>query len=237
MVADRLIRMAYFLEDKGHEQFVPPLVERLALIVERLALIDAQQYGKMLSFQRVQVLAQSTERDSSYSRGNRIDKDFKRFLSSSQRIIAADMVILCRDANSEGPQNRKRQLNDMIEKHSLIKTIPIVFAIPDPYIEFWYLMDRTALSKTLGLQRIQTKISSTSRDKKYYKDKLREVCAEAGLESNGIELGKEIVACMNVNQVAKNQQTVRDLQNDLRNVLHALYQRIVTPPHDEEEQP
>ena len=83
MEDERHLRIVYFLEDKGHEQFIPPLVGRV---------------GKALGMQ-VENLPTTASR---YSRGNLIYQHFRSFIRDVDQRLRADVLIICVDEDCEG---------------------------------------------------------------------------------------------------------------------------------------
>jgi hypothetical protein len=229
MVADRLIRIAYRLEDRGHEQFIPPLVRRMANE-------EAFNRGETLVFKEFSERIQSFPGLMS-SHGNRVEKDLEQFLDDAQNYIDTDILVVCRDANSEGPHVRRKQLNEIVNAFPIAGSLHIVFALPDPYIGYWYLMDKVALAKALQIEQITLLIPKGKTERDFYKTLLKQICKEAGYSSNGIEYGKDIAAHLNINQMARNQPTFRSLLDDVRRSVCLLLQSKEHPPHQGEEQP
>ena len=210
-MADRLVRITYFLEDFAHEQFVPPLVERIA-----------QEMN--IHQERVNIGI----RQSTFSRGNQVIVDFRRFLRDSWQALPVDLVVLCVDGNSKGPQEKRRELVAAVQKAPT--PIRVVFAIPDPHIEHWYLADLKALKMVLNAP-ITIAVPTLNRERNYYKHLLEKACQDAGrvVPQGGAEYGRDIVAGMNVTQ-ARKMPSLKAFLDELRPALQAIWRTIQPQP-------
>ena len=210
MAAERQMRITYFLEDIAHERFIPPLVERLARELQ-------------IAFERVDVRG----RTSSYSRGSRIVSDFKRFLHDAQQTMETDLIVICIDGNCVGHQEKRRQLQDECDKAHFAK--PVIFAIPDPHIEYWYLCDRVALCQALDVKKLDIQIPKAKCERDLYKHLLEEACdlAEISTTQRGIEYGPGIATHLNLLQTARSHPAFKAFYEDARQKLQEIW-RVVS---------
>ncbi len=128
-MAAKRVTVAYFLEDTAHEQFIPPLVHRVAReLPDRVSVRDhiIQAWGGSHSLAH-------------FRRAMRDMRDAMAAQHASS--IACDIIVVCVDGNGVGPAQKRREIEDLVGKYV---TKPIVYAIPDPYIEWWYLCDQHA---------------------------------------------------------------------------------------------
>lgn len=72
-------------------------------------------------------------------------------MSDLQRDIEEkpDLLIVARDANCKGVSQRERELRQEADKFETLKE-SIIYAIPDPHIELWLLLDSAAFKAVLG---------------------------------------------------------------------------------------
>ena len=203
MAAEDALRIVYFLEDNAHEQFIPPLVERLA--------------GELgVAHRRIPITA------SGYSRGSRVLEHFRRFLRDSANRLNADLLVVCADDDCVGFTAKHKQFQDEVDKSPL--PVPILYAIPQPYIEYWYLADKPALCKALDISSISITVPKGKCDRTIYKNLLEKACAEAGFESTGIEYGKDLVTALSLQRAMKH-HPAKTFIEEARQALHQAWQK------------
>jgi len=207
MGGERPLRIVYFLEDSAHENFIPPLVERLAdelhIMTERIPITP-----------------------SGYSRGSRIFLHFRQFIHNANQRFNADLLIVCVDEDCAGPQVKRKQYQDEISKVPLVQSV--IYAMPHPYIEYWYLANKPALSKALEVPSISYPLLKDKCDKDFYKNLLKKTCEDTGLETNGIEYGDAIVAALPLQHGMRNhpaKQFIEEARQALRQTCQSLAQR------------
>lgn len=169
------LRVLYFVEDRAQEGFIVALVERIAS--------ELSMPKSLLS----------PEVKSGSGRGSRVISEFVNFIGDIAEIevAGADMIVVAIDANCKGYMKKAELLTKNVED-TRFRDI-LVFAIPDPHIERWYLLDQEALKKGTGLKRgIQPPAYKC--EKNYYKTILRNALQEEGIDSlvGGSEFGPEI---------------------------------------------
>jgi len=114
-----------FVEDRGHEAFLQALVDRLAT-----------QYHL------------SIERSFPSARGGHgtVISKLKNYIADLKDKGLPDLLIVAIDGNCKGYTVRKQEI-----EHAL-KGYPgqVIYAIPDPHVERWYLLDSAAFKSALG---------------------------------------------------------------------------------------
>lgn len=163
-----------FVEDVGHEMVLQALVQRIAndLTCE----IDMQLrsvrggVGKMTSELRQYL------------------RDVRSF-----REKQPDLLIIGRDANCKGYNERRREIEQIIGTFGT----PVVYAIPDPHIERWLLLDSSAFKAVLG-RGCAAPDQKCERDR--YKRLLLDAVRHAGVTPllGGIEHSKALVQAMDL---------------------------------------
>lgn len=167
-----------FAEDDGHEQFISALVARFV-----------EGYG---------VECRLVPRNVSGGHGAVLN-ELKRFCHDLQRQhgVLPDLLIIATDGNCKGFAERRREVGAAIGS----LTPFTIYAIPDPHIERWLLLDSTAFRSALG-RGCAAPDQKCERDR--YKRLLREAVREAGRmpRLGGIEFAKPLVRAMDLQRVS-----------------------------------
>ena len=184
-------KIALFVEDDAHRQVIGTLTQRLA---------DERQIHINLDWRNA-------------TRGHgKVIQEFKDYLRDvkKQGEPLPDLIIVATDANCEGWKDRVKEINIPNPPAS------IVFAIPDPHIERWLLLDGAAF-KAIFNKGCKAPDIKCNRDR--YKQQLIQAIQSAGTTPNlgGIEFAKDIVRKMNI-QRAKNADS--SFQRFVDNLLH-----------------
>ncbi len=181
--------IALFGEDSGHRQVVGTLVKRLA---------DEQGIEARLEW-----------RSAVGGRGQ-VVQGFKRYLRDigAQGNRLPDLVVAATDANCKG-------LNERTGEFGVVDPPPpVVFAIPDPHIERWLLLDGAAFRSAVG-RGCDAPDLKCDRDR--YKQRLRQAVRNAGIEPSfsGMEFTEDIVRHMDIERVAKADRSFKRFVDDL----------------------
>jgi hypothetical protein len=127
------------------------------------------------------------------------------FAHYTRRLEAGDesrpgLVVLAVDSDCDTPA-RRAELADLVRRLSALCCVAV--AVPDPYVERWYLLDLAALKNALG----EGPAGAYPRtcDKTFYKRSLVEAIEAAGLEARlgGYEWADVIVPKIDLYQAAK----------------------------------
>lgn len=170
------INILYFLEDLAQEQFIVALVERIA--------------------SDLSVPARALSHHVRSARGGslRVIGEFGEFVRDRRKagIAGAEMIVVAVDGDCKGSLEMAKQLMKKVKDTDPFRDT-LAFAIPDPHVERWYLLDQEALKKGSGLQRgIEPPPYKSKKD--YYKTILRNALDGQGILSSlgGSEFGVEI---------------------------------------------
>lgn len=167
-------RIVLFVEDYGHEAFIQTLVNRLARENGIKVKIEPRcvrgGHGKVITEYQSYLLDLQREKDR-----------------------LPDLLIVATDANCKGYVYRRREIED-INKEFKDFTI---YAIPDPHIEHWLLLDSAAFKSVLG--RGCDAPPGQKCLKNHYKKLLLEAVRNAGVNPllGGVEFTEDIVNAMN----------------------------------------
>ena len=170
------MRILYFLEDRAQEGFIKALVERIAKE-------ESIPTGSLIHDVR------------SARGGSRIIKEFKNFLRdySKAETIDIDFLVVAIDGNCKGYNKRINQLEGDIKPDHPFKN-RVVYAVPDPHIERWYIMDQKALRDGVGIAKAPD-LPPYKCKKGYYKQVLNQTLKDSNVNStlSGAEYAERIV--------------------------------------------
>lgn len=130
--------------------------------------------------------------------GSTVILEFKRFMRDTAQNgwTEADLLIVAIDGNCKGHSTRIRQLQKYVSQNHPLSN-KVIYAVPDPHIERWYMMDQRAFKNGVGVDRAPATPSYKCK-RAYYKHLLRCALAEASVGSllGGAEYATDIVANM-----------------------------------------
>jgi len=201
-MADRP-RIVLFCEDRGHEQFVRALVERLA--------------GE----EGLRPTLQAPSARGGHARALEEFKVWQESFLNQTRHGLPDVLVLVIDANCSGWNVAHGQLEAAIDEG----VIPHhVVGCPDPHVERWYIADPAAFQRVVGVPpgRDQGKC-----ERNVYKRLVEDAVRTAGvpLLTGTADLASDLVEEMDLFQAGKNQSSLGHFVSDLRGVLRRLVER------------
>lgn len=182
--------IALFVEDDAHQQVIGALVRRIAAECDVAVRLDWRNavggHGKVVA-----------ELDD-YMR------DLKR-----QGSPWPDLVIAATDANCKGLNERAREIGYQDAPTTT------VYAIPDPHIERWLLLDGAAFKKVLGTG---CDAPDQKCDRGRYKQRLIEAVHATGTTPllGGIEYAEDIVKEMDIGRASRLDRSFKRFVEDLR---------------------
>ncbi len=186
--------IALFVEDHAHQLFLEALITKLA-----------REYG----FQY-----QADWRNVRRGYGAVVN-EFKQYLHDLQRDRAElpDLVVVATDANCKGINVRLKELRGVTEKFP----IQIVYAVPDPHVERWLLLDSSAFKAVFGRG---CNAPDQKCERARYKKLLIETILKTGITPSlgGIEFAADIVHEMDINRAEQNDHSFGLLLKELRAV-------------------
>jgi hypothetical protein len=173
------IEILYFLEDIAQEGIIKSLVTRVSH--------DAS-------------ISENTLHHNTRSArgGSRVLLEFEDFMKDTRQASPTDidLLIVAIDGNCKGYPQKLREIRQRIDESHPFGD-KIIFAIPDPHIERWYLMDQRAFKEGVGVARAP-EIPTYKCDKDYYKKLLHQTLADSDIKSllGGTEYAESIVQNM-----------------------------------------
>ena len=168
------MQILYFLEDRAQEGSIKALVERVATD-EHVTLhheIRSARHGSP-----------------------RAINEYKQFLADAEgfRTFEADVLVVAIDGNCSGYHKMVKRLGSYLKPdHPLSQKV--VYAVPDPHIERWYIMDQKAFKKGVKLERAPN-LPSYKCKKDYYKQIVNQSLKESHVGSllGGAEYAERII--------------------------------------------
>ena len=182
--------IALFVEDDAHRQVIGALLRRLA---------DCEGLDVHLDWR------------SSVRGHGKVAVEFGRYLRDLERQGGRlpDLIVVATDANCRGLNERTRELR----RYDVPS--PVVYAIPDPHVERWLLLDGAAF-KAVFSRGCDAPDLKCSRHR--YKQRLLQAIRDAGVNPSlgGIEFAGEIVREMDIDRVMRADQSFARLVHDVR---------------------
>ena len=181
----------FFVEDVAHRRVIGTLVKRMA---------EDQGVDVQLDW-----------RSARHGYG-KVAQELKEFMQAlgKQAGYRPDLVIVATDANCKGVSKRKNELDFGSAE------MPVVFAIPDPHIERWLLLDGEAFKTVFG-EGCQAPDKKCDRNR--YKERLSNEIRKTGRVPplGGIEFAEDIVNCINIERASQDRSFGRFV-SELRGV-------------------
>ncbi len=170
-------KVILFCEDNAHEAVLPSVLRHLAASAEINLVIDVR---------------------SSTGGAGRVVHELKRFIKQFKlnREPLPDLLVIGRDANCRGVVDREKELTNVMKDFAG----EYVFAIPDPHIERWLLLDSAAFKRVFGKG---CDLPDQKCDKDRYKQLLRHAIRNADHVAllGGVEYAEEIVNAMDLKRI------------------------------------
>jgi hypothetical protein len=183
-----------FAEDYGHEAIISALLERLAR--ENMEDITV------------------TNRSVRGGHGKAVS-EFRAFLReiAREREPLPDLIVVVIDANCKGYTQRRREIDEASELFEGF----VMYAIPDPHIERWLLLDSSAFKYVFGK-------GCDAPDRKCERDRYKRLLSEAIQATGivpplgGIEYAEDIIDAMDLEQMEQANASFGRFLKDLGNV-------------------
>ena len=201
------IRILYFLEDRAQEGFITALVKRIA--------------------SEESIAAAKLHHDIRSARGGaKVITEFRNFIKNIKGVAASDIdfLVVAIDGNCKGHNDRIKQLDNYVKENHPFRG-KVVYAVPDPHIERWYLMDQRALKVGIGLEKAPSSPSyECKRGRSHYKQILRQALKDSNISSllGGVEYAERIVDNIeNFESLSRQNAGFQAFLGNLRNMLRS----------------
>ena len=193
-----VVQVDLFAEDRGHEQLLPRLIQRLADEEECVC--------------RVRVVS---------ARGGhpRVAKELETY----QKVVEKtgqlpDLLVVGIDANCQGFRKAKKQYEGALSDE--LRSIAVI-AAPDPHIERWYIADDVRFEQIVGAR---PRLPARKCDREHYKVALERAVLKGGHTPtlHGLEFGPEIAQEINFYHAGKKDGAFRNFIGELRTKLRSV---------------
>ncbi|MEP0842448.1 MAG: hypothetical protein HRF43_07020 [Phycisphaerae bacterium] len=197
----RPLRIDLFVEDRAHEEFLKPLVRRMARERGRTIHVSVRcargGHGRALS---------------------ELELYQKAVAGGVGDLVMPDLVVVGIDGNCQ-PHRAARQ--EIRAKLNAAFRDRAVIACPAPHVERWFLADAVSFSQIVGASASVRK-AKCQRD--YYKRLLARAVVAGGHVPTlgGIEFAQEIVEAMDLYRAGKTDKSLRLLIDELGKALKSL---------------
>lgn len=199
---NRTTRIDLFVEDRAHEQFLKPLISRIA-----------KEEG---------VQVESRVRS---ARGGhpRAIGEFVVYQNLLETGGAGEehpvLVIVAIDGNCMTSAKKRTEIQKATKASFAHRLVP---ACPDPHVERWYLADPDSFHDVVGRR---PTVGRKKCERAYYKKILVESIRAAGhpVTLGGIEFAPDLVGAMDLYRAGKNDASLHDFVEALRDKLRQIH--------------
>lgn len=183
--------IALFVEDSAHRLILRPLVRRIA-----------DDHGATVRLHWRNAIGGH----------GRVVRELDTYLRDLSRRGGSwpDLIVVATDANCEGLNGRTREIGE----HTRGASAPVVFAVPDPHVERWLLLDGAAFKVAVGQG---CAAPDRKCDRSRYKKRLIDAVRDAGVTPilGGLEYAEDIVREMDIGRAAQADRSFGRFVNDL----------------------
>jgi hypothetical protein len=200
------IAVDVFVEDRAHEEFLVPMLRRVA------------------SEEEVPVEVRVRSARGGHARAL---EELQTYQVATRKGIAGltvpDLLVAGVDGNCQPFAKARREVRDAVREPFLGR---LVVASPDPHVERWYLADPEAFFAVVGRRPTLTRKKCKHA---YYKSLLAATVREAGHPPTlgGIEFARDLVERMDLFRAGKNDRSLKAFIDDLRSGLRSLRAPLV----------
>jgi hypothetical protein len=188
-----------FTEDSFHEDFLEALTQRFS-----------RDYGISVRLRPYSVRGGITK----------MHFELEQFLRDlkNDRQHPPDTILIARDANCQGYLEIKQAMARVVERFQEFESL-IIYAIPDPHIERWMLVDPNAFQRVFGLG---CDLPRYKCERGRYKKLLIEAIRSAGIQAalGGREYAVDIIREMDLAYAEQNESSLEKLLKDLKRLFN-----------------
>jgi hypothetical protein len=183
-----------FVEDRAHEEWLRPLMERLAREENRQVRIRVRSarggHGRV-----IQEL-----------------KTYQRALKTGRVGLIPDLLVAAIDGNCSSFTDAQNRVQGVLQPLFADRTIKVT---PDPHIERWFLADPETFHQVVG---ITPRFDVNKCERDYYKNVLAKAVTDAGHPATlgGIEFARELVEALDWYRAGKSDSSLKHFLDELR---------------------
>lgn len=166
------IEIDLFCEDRAHEEFLTPIIRRIAREAE------------------VTVGIRPLAARGGHGRALRAFRQAQRVAIKGE--VLSDLLVVAIDANCSAPAAQQREIRGATEP---VFRDRLVTACPDPHIERWFMADPASFKGAIGRG---PEVTTAKCERSYYKRLLVDTSRQAGhlTLAGGLDFAPELVATM-----------------------------------------
>ncbi|RJP34526.1 MAG: hypothetical protein C4527_01940 [Candidatus Omnitrophota bacterium] len=193
-----------FVEDRGHEEFIKEIIQKI-IRVNHFTFKPKVRFANSIS---------------GYGKVKRELRDFIH--DCNQRIISfPDLLIVAADSNCVGYSKRLKEIRDIVGHFPSL----VSYAIPEPHVERWLLIDPSAFKSVFGKG---CQLPDQKCDKNRYKKLFADAIRNTGIKPviGGLEHVHDIVQNFDIHRIQNADQNLGKFLQDLRNVFQNWEQMV-----------
>jgi hypothetical protein len=182
-----------FVEDRAHEELIGAILRRIARQEHR----DLRLRARAARGGYPRVLQE-------------LDLYQKLVLKGLAGTSLPDVLVVAADANCHGLAARRKAIRRRLKKAFTGRT---VLAVPDPHVERWYLSDRQAFKRVVG---VQPPAERRKCERGRYKRILAQTVRDGGNPAilGGIEFAKELAESMDFYRAGRTEPGLKQFVDD-----------------------
>jgi hypothetical protein len=192
------VSVTLFVEDRAHEEFLKPLVQRIA-----------EEAGRTLTIRSYSV------------RGGhpRALDELQTFQTLVERGVLGlsepDLLVVGIDANCSPWHQVRRRILARLAPQLRPKAAA---ACPDPHIERWFMADPASFEQTLGRR---PRVGKRKCERDRYKRILARTVRDAGYPAllGGLEFADDIVSVMDLYRAGKSEKSLKHFVDSVKSLL------------------
>jgi hypothetical protein len=200
---NRTLVIDLFAEDVAHEEFLKPLIRRIA---------------------REEGIAVTVRVRSARGGHGRAIREYEKYQTVVEKGLLneppPDVMVVAIDGNCAS-FGKKR--NEILDATKALYRDRLVTACPDPHIERWYMADPESFYQVVGAM---PRVGKHKCKRDYYKNALVQAIQDAGQPINleGIVFAPELAAAMNLYRAGQDQHSLKALIDELRGKIRQIGQ-------------
>lgn len=195
-------KIVVFCEDAAHEAVLKAIIGKLKPDWVQVQILTSRQgKGKVISELKIyfQQLAKNM-------------------------IVVPDAIVVATDANCMGYNQKRKEIEKLIPE--TLESLPIAFAIPDPHIERWLMIDSHAFKEVFGKG---CNLPDHKCERNRYKTLLKEQIRQTGTTPllGGTEYAENLICFMDFtsNNLKNLDESFARFIDELKNLFKAIHQK------------
>ena len=187
-------RIELFVEDKAHEEFLVPLLKRIATAEE------------------VDVRCRVRTAIGGHARAIREFESYQRLWERGAFTGIPEVLVVAIDSNCSTFADTRAEIEDATREQ--LRSL-LVAACPDPHIERWFMADLKSFHRVVGYR---PSLGKTKCEREYYKRQLKDAVRRGGHPQTlgGIEFASALAEHMDLYRAGRADRSLKAFVDDLR---------------------